>query len=285
MATLREYYETDFSSVANVARGIELQTPAGPLALSPRVHIDDNANATFVSCYVPLGQHTAAVCRFLVETVDVVLEANKGLQVITGVSGQDPEDRLDSSTLQYAGRFFFYCEEQLPAAFRREIKQFAKSRNVHVAFRGPDYATARAIWEKPMAFISHDSRDKDLIARPIAIGLTKRVCPVWYDEYSLRVGAPLRESIERGLRECKKCILVLTPNFLSNSGWTRTEFNAIFTREMIERTAVILPVWQDVTPKDVYEYSPTLADRVALNGKSGEEAVIRGLHTEIVRAG
>ena len=54
---------------------------------------------------------------------------------------------------------------------------------------------------------------------------------------------------------------------------------------MIERTAVILPVWQDVTPKDVYEYSPTLADRVALSWKSGEEAVIRGLHTEIVRAG
>ena len=26
--------------------------------------------------------------------------------------------------------------------------------------RGPDYATARAAWEKPMAFISHDSRDK-----------------------------------------------------------------------------------------------------------------------------
>ena len=32
--------------------------------------------------------------------------------------------------------------------------------------------------EKPVAFISHDNRDKLEIARKIALGLQKRMCPV-----------------------------------------------------------------------------------------------------------
>jgi hypothetical protein len=37
---------------------------------------------------------------------------------------------------------------------------------------------------------------------------------VWYDEFSLKVGDSLRESIEKGIKECKKCILILTQNYL-----------------------------------------------------------------------
>ncbi len=69
-----------------------------------------------------------------------------------------------------------------------------------------------------MVFISHDSHDKEEVASKIAIELTRRVCPVWYDEFSLKVGDSLRESIEKGLKECKKCILILSPSFLTNKG-------------------------------------------------------------------
>ena len=75
--------------------------------------------------------------------------------------------------------------------------------------------------EKPMAFISHHSKDKDRIVRPLAIGLNSRLCFVWYDEFSLKVGDSLRESIESGIKDAKKCVLILTPNFLSNPGWTK----------------------------------------------------------------
>ena len=84
------------------------------------------------------------------------------------------------------------------------------------------------------------------------------MCPVWFDEFSLKVGDRLRESIEKGIRECKKCILVLTPNFLSNPGWTKVEFNSIFTREIVEKQDLVLPVWRDVSRDQVFEYSPTL---------------------------
>jgi hypothetical protein len=108
------------------------------------------------------------------------------------------------------------------------------------------------------------------------------MCPVWFDEFSLKVGDHLRESIERGLREARKCVLVLTPNFLSNGGWTKTEFNSIFTREIIEQKDVVLPVWHDVSRKDVYDYSPTLADRLALQWNMGETEVVRKLRQAII---
>ena len=64
-----------------------------------------------------------------------------------------------------------------------------------------EWASLRASLEKPLAFISHDLRDEDAIARPLAAELTKFPgCRIWYDEYSLKVGDNLRESIEKEIR-------------------------------------------------------------------------------------
>ncbi len=119
------------------------------------------------------------------------------------------------------------------------------------------------------------SRDKDAFVRELAHELAKNFCTVWYDEFSLKVGDSLRACIERGLRETKKCIVVLSPNFLSNDGWGRAEFDSIFTREILEKQNVILPVWLNVDVKDVYNYSPRLADKVGLAATLGVPEVAR----------
>ena len=103
------------------------------------------------------------------------------------------------------------------------------------------------------------------------------MCPVWYDEYSLKVGDSLRSSIEKGLRETKKCVLILSPNFLANDGWGKAEFDSVYTREIIERGNVILPVWHNVDVKQVYEYSPRLADKVGLSSTLGVEELAKKL--------
>jgi hypothetical protein len=95
------------------------------------------------------------------------------------------------------------------------------------------------------------------------------MCPVWYDEYSLKVGDSLRQKIESGLKDAKKCIVVLSPNFLANGGWGRAEFDSIFTREILEQSNVVLPVWHNVTAQEVFEYSPRLADRLGLSTSMG----------------
>jgi hypothetical protein len=133
-----------------------------------------------------------------------------------------------------------------------------------------------------MAFISHDSRDK-AIAKEIAIGLQRMLCPVWYDEFSLKVGANLRDCIESGLKKCKKCVLVLSPNFFANGGWTKKEFDSVFTREVLEGRQLMLPVWSDVTKQSVFEYSPGLLNVKGLDWKQlGMEEVCRQLYNSIL---
>lgn len=55
--------------------------------------------------------------------------------------------------------------------------------------------------------------------------------------------------------------------------WSKREYDSVFTREIIEKRNVIIPVWYNLTPKDVYSYSPILADRVAVNWSLGIEKV------------
>ena len=157
------------------------------------------------------------------------------------------------------------------------VGQFGKDHGILVRFRGSQYAAVRSAAEHPLAFISHDSRVKEEVARPLAIALSKLMCPVWYDEFSLKVGESLRESIEKGIKECKKCVLILSPQFFANRGWTKVEFNSIFTREILQQQQYILPVWHGVSKEEVFEYCPSLVDKLAAIWSGNAEAVARKL--------
>lgn len=52
-------------------------------------------------------------------------------------------------------------------------------------------------------------------------------------------------------------------------------------RELIEKEDFLLPVSFGVTKEQVYEYSPSLADRVAADWSLGEEEVVRRLYRGI----
>lgn len=134
--------------------------------------------------------------------------------------------------------------------------------------------------EIPLAFISHDSRDKDDLVRELAKELYRLACPVWYDEYTLKGGDNLRESIEKGIKEAKKCILILSPNFLENEKWAKSEFETIFVREIYKKEDVIIPIWHNVSEDDIYEYSPKLLSKVGLTTSMG----IKELAKEIIEA-
>jgi hypothetical protein len=180
---------------------------------------------------------------------------------------------------------YIYAEDEVSSKDLNELKSHAQKRKILFIFRSLSYVEKRIEKEKPLAFISHDSRDKDEIARPLAQELARHRCPVWFDEYSLRIGTSLRESIERGLKECSKCVLIISPNFLENKGWTKTEFNSIFTREILEESNYVLPVWVNVSAKNVYEYSPLLADKVAIKWNGNAQDIASKLFPEILDAG
>lgn len=87
------------------------------------------------------------------------------------------------------------------AATLQRWTSFPKSKGLWLTIRFLGYLEKKAELEKPRALLSHDSREKAEVAGPVAVGLQKLMCPMWYDEFSLKVGDYLRESIERGLKE------------------------------------------------------------------------------------
>jgi len=113
--------------------------------------------------------------------------------------------------------------------------------------------------------------------RPLVEKLQSMLCPIWYDDYSLKPGDSLREAIDRGLSEARKCVLILSPNFLSNPGWTKGEFNASMNRHFTSGGSVVIPVWHNVSRTDVYSYSALVADIVALNSNVGVDELARRL--------
>jgi TIR domain len=113
------------------------------------------------------------------------------------------------------------------------------------------------------AFISHASEDKQDIVRPLANLLGKMGFRIWYDEFELRVGDSLRQSIDRGLVNSRYGIVVLSAAFFAKN-WPQYELNGLTAREM-EGHKVILPVWHKIAKADVLRFSPTLADKVAVS--------------------
>lgn len=110
-------------------------------------------------------------------------------------------------------------------------------------------------------FVSHASEDKDDLVRPIAEGLSKKGVRVWYDEFELKVGDGLRESIDKGLAKSKYGIVVLSPSFFAKN-WTKYELDGLNTRQMMGEK-VILPIWHQVTREEIAAHSPSLADTLA----------------------
>ena len=124
-------------------------------------------------------------------------------------------------------------------------------------------------------FISHASEDKEDFVRPLADGLTARGLRVWYDEFTLKVGDRLRESIDYGLGQSRFGIAVLSPSFFSKQ-WPQNELDGLVTREGAG-LKVILPVWHNITREQVEEFSPILANRVAVRSEQGLSRVIEAL--------
>lgn len=64
-------------------------------------------------------------------------------------------------------------------------------------------------------FISHASEDKDSFVRELAGTLRGQKLGVWHDEYSLKLGDLLRQSIDRGLSECDYGVVVMSKVFFA----------------------------------------------------------------------
>jgi hypothetical protein len=280
MATLREYFEKDQGAALGLSKQLTLSNAAGEplLEITARLNLSFEANALYISYYIPETDKVACPSRVVLNSVEDVLNMRSDVYMEGGMRSEDVS-RSDEAI--FTGRIYIYTGSEVTPEDKSYINERAKELGHSVKIRDKSYAEERASWEKPLAFISYDLRDREAIAKPLALALQKIGCPVWYDEFSLKVGDSLRASIEKGIKECRKCVFIITPNFLANGGWAKREYESIFTRELVEKQNVILPICQGVTFQEIYAYSPVLADRVAVQWKDNADEIARRLAAAI----
>lgn len=150
-----------------------------------------------------------------------------------------------------------------PSGKAANIKGLSKSQNE------PDW-NPRPLWD---VFICHASEDKEDFVKPLAEALIVRGLKVWYDEFELNLGDSLRRSIDRGLRDSRFGIVVLSHSFFSKE-WPQRELDGLAARETSGGEKIILPIWHNITKEEVLHYSPSLADRVAISSARGLKAIM-----------
>lgn len=132
-------------------------------------------------------------------------------------------------------------------------------------------------------FISHASEDKDAVARPLAEALRKNGLTVWYDEFELKIGDSLRRKIDKGIANSNFGIIVISRDFISK-GWTNYELDGLITKA-VNGEQVMLPIWHNITKREVLDYSPTLVDKLARNTADFTVEEIADEIADVIKAG
>lgn len=168
--------------------------------------------------------------------------------------------------------------EQL--AFQQKLKEEIKSTALLTDMARNQVEFNKQPPTKYDLFISHASEDKEEFVRPLAETLEQLGIKVWYDEFTLKVGDSLRKTIDHGLVNSTFGTVILSSSFFSKN-WPQYELDAMVAIEM-EGHKMILPIWHKVTKTEVINFSPSLADKVALNTSISSIEEIAGQLAELI---
>jgi diguanylate cyclase (GGDEF)-like protein len=127
-------------------------------------------------------------------------------------------------------------------------------------------------------FVSHAFEDKEF-ARALAEGLSKKGLRVWFDEFELKIGDSLSDSIDYGLSKSRFGVVVLSPSFFAKV-WTRKELGALAAREA-KGKKIVLPIWHNISAHEISKHSPMLADRKAIISVVGIDKTVENLFLAI----
>jgi hypothetical protein len=197
MASVREHFDKAFLYLLSVSVPLGIATPHGEVEIVSKKMVDFDGRAKFLAVYVPSHPEWLSLCRFLCGNIEHLLNpsgsSNVSLppaQLVYGgynivnaerlVITAQPlcEPPIAEAALPFSRVMFFYSDNDATDAELTDLRSAAALNSIHLRWRGPLFAEKHSVGEKPIAFISHDSRDKADIARPLAISLQKKLCPV-----------------------------------------------------------------------------------------------------------
>jgi len=93
-------------------------------------------------------------------------------------------------------------------------------------------------------FISYTHSDKEF-AQSLAVNLVQAKQNVWIDTWELNAGDSLIERIQSALGDADAILILLSENSVQ-SEWCRKELNSGLTRELEEKSVLVIPIVLDV---------------------------------------
>ena len=156
------------------------------------------------------------------------------------------------------------ANQQIQVSYEARIKEFQQLLQPVVT----PATTPIAADEEYDVFVSHAYEDKESFVDEFVEALRSQGLKVWYDTDKLKWGDSMREKIDRGLAKSRYGVVILSPNYIAeHKYWTKAELNGLFQVETVNGKT-ILPIWHNLTKKQVVEYSPIIADRKAMTTAS-----------------
>lgn len=117
-------------------------------------------------------------------------------------------------------------------------------------------------------FVSHAWEDKEDFVEEFIQELRDLEIRVWYDKSRIKWGDSMRAKIDEGLKKSRFGVAVLSPNYIAEGKYlTKAELDGLFQMESVNGKT-LLPIWHKLTKKEVMDYSPIIASKLAMNTAS-----------------
>lgn len=92
---------------------------------------------------------------------------------------------------------------------------------------------------------------------------------MWYDEFSLRWGASLTQSINKGISGSRYGIVIFSPAFFKKN-WAQKELNGLYQKMTATNRDILLPIRHNISHEELVSIAPMMAD---ILNRSTEEGI------------
>ncbi|MGP9417104.1 toll/interleukin-1 receptor domain-containing protein, partial [Halomonas sp. AOP7-E1-9] len=116
--------------------------------------------------------------------------------------------------------------------------------------KNPQYACMKK--NESRVFISHSSKDKELIVNSLNSYFQANDIATWLDSYEIDYGDNIYLKVNEGIEDSDVGLFILTDNFFdSESGWPLSEFSTFFM-EMMKSNKKVLMINAGVSPDKMH---------------------------------
>lgn len=262
---LFDHLGNDFPSFLRIHKDVTLRGPGRSQEIR-LVTLEDPEKGVFHAA-IAMVQVNRAVLSKIDEIWGQLSELRSGVEVESGHVSQ--EESYETSEASFSGTFFVYTDDVL--VDEEDVEEVFDAHGWRVRVRDKAYRDTR--WDRRSwdVFLCHDSRDEDFVTE-LSKYLLFRDVKAWVDKGVLELGDSLSGLINEGISEADYGLVVLSENFIDNVGWASSEWEALESWAMSQEGKVLLPIWYQVSESEIRNFSPWLADKVAVKAESPDDA-------------